>query len=377
VLLYNGAPYWRPCSPRSSSARCRQRQLPLHQDELTGSSHDADAAALVSAATSGERGARRLDPSSLRLLVAWARHGHDTPGAGRSVTRPSSPTVAATARPGSRVGLRPALHVHRWHTGKQRASSGTCPALRSMSAGLLSRLDVARARDGRRPGGDLASARARGVPCGLSACADARDRPVQQHGHAYAGGRVVLTKPGGLDRGTCGSWWPRARPYLVVAGNAVCQRWSTSCSRPRPPAAHDLSSLGSVTSSGTVLTTGSSVPARARDGHDHRRDRVERGGPFASRSPRRSPTAVRSTRWRDAGALPRPAGVVPGTVRVGTLAFGARSRPVYKDGGEESALPRRRRPVHDAGGSRRSRRRAIRFPRGGGREQYRRGTIPA
>ena len=125
-------------------------------------------------------------------------------------------------------------------------------------------------------------------------------------GTLTAGGRVVLTRPGGLDpRHVWETVAAQRVRTLVVAGNAVCQPLvdellaAEAAGRP-----HDLSSLESVTSSGTVLSDRVKRALHERaDGHDHRRDRVERGRPVRrTRSPRRSPTCrPGSTRWRRRG----------------------------------------------------------------------------
>ena len=75
-------------------------------------------------------------------------------------------------------------------------------------------------------------------------------------GTLTVGGRVVLTKPGGLDPRHVWEMVAAQRVRtLVVAGNAVCQPLvdellaAEAAGRP-----HDLSALESVTSSGTVLS---------------------------------------------------------------------------------------------------------------------------
>jgi len=96
----------------------------------------------------------------------------------------------------------------------------------------------------------------------------------------------VLTKPGGLDPRHVWELVAAQRVRtLVVAGNAVCQPLvdellaAEAAGRP-----HDLSSLDSVTSSGTVLSDRIKRALHERaNGHDHRRDRLERGRPVRLR----------------------------------------------------------------------------------------------
>ncbi len=162
-------------------------------------------------------------------------------------------------------------------------------------------------------------------------------------GTLTVGGRVVLTKPGRLDpRHVWELVGAQRVRTLVVAGNAVCQPLvdellaAEAAGRP-----YDLSSLDSVTSSGTVLS-----------------DRIKRilheramvtitdaiasseGGPFAyavTSSAADLPSRfypVAATRVLTASGQP----VVPGTGEVGTLAFGG-SIPsgYYKDAAKTSA----------------------------------------
>jgi acyl-CoA synthetase (AMP-forming)/AMP-acid ligase II len=162
-------------------------------------------------------------------------------------------------------------------------------------------------------------------------------------GTLTAGGRVVLTKPGGLDpRHVWELVGAQRVRTLVVAGNAVCRPLvdellaAEAAGRP-----HDLSSLDSVTSSGTVL---SDRIKRAL----HERAAVtitdaiasSEGGPFAyavTTSAADLPSRfypVAATRVLTASGAP----VAPGSGEVGTLAFGG-SIPsgYYKDEVKTSA----------------------------------------
>ena len=162
-------------------------------------------------------------------------------------------------------------------------------------------------------------------------------------GTLTAGGRVVLTRPGGLDPRHVWELVAAQRVRtLVVAGNAVCQPLvdelvaAEAAGRP-----HDLSALESVTSSGTVL---SDRIKRAL----HERATVtitdaiasSEGGPFAyavTSSVADLPSRfypVAATRVLTASGRP----VVPGSGEVGTLAFGG-SIPsgYYKDAAKTSA----------------------------------------
>jgi acyl-CoA synthetase (AMP-forming)/AMP-acid ligase II len=162
-------------------------------------------------------------------------------------------------------------------------------------------------------------------------------------GTLAVGGRVVMTRPGGLDpRHVWETVGKQRVRTLLVAGNAVCQPLvdellaAEAAGRP-----YDLGSLDSITSSGTVL---SDRLKRAL----HERATVtitdalasSEGGPFAfavtasvADLPSRFYPAA-ATRVLTADGEP----VVPGSGQVGTLAFGG---PIpsgyYKDAVKTSA----------------------------------------
>jgi acyl-CoA synthetase (AMP-forming)/AMP-acid ligase II len=162
-------------------------------------------------------------------------------------------------------------------------------------------------------------------------------------GTLTAGGRVVLTKPGGLDpRHVWELVGAQRVRTLVVAGNAVCQPLADELLAAEAAGRrYDLSSLDSVTSAGTVL---SDRIKRAL----HERATVKitdaiassEGGPFAyavTSSVADLPSRfypVAATRVLTASGQP----VVPGSGEVGTLAFGG-SIPsgYYKDAAKTSA----------------------------------------
>jgi acyl-CoA synthetase (AMP-forming)/AMP-acid ligase II len=162
-------------------------------------------------------------------------------------------------------------------------------------------------------------------------------------GALTVGGRVVLTRPGGLNpRHVWETVAAQRVRTLTVAGNAVCQPLvdellaAEAAGQP-----YDLTSLDSVTSSGTVLSDGVKRVL-------HERASVtisdalasSEGGPFAIAStssvddlPSRFYPAA-ATQVLTASGTP----VVPGSGEVGTLAFGG-SIPsgYYKDSAKTSA----------------------------------------
>jgi len=155
-------------------------------------------------------------------------------------------------------------------------------------------------------------------------------------GALLAGGRVVTARPGGLDpRHVWETVAAQRVRTLVVAGNAVCQPLVdelTAAERAGRP--HDLSSLDSVVSSGTVL---SDRLKRAL----HERAAVtitdalasSEGGPFAYAVT--TSAADLPARFFPAAPTKVLAGdtpVTPGSGQVGVLAFGGPiPRGYYKD----------------------------------------------
>jgi acyl-CoA synthetase (AMP-forming)/AMP-acid ligase II len=351
--LYNGAPYL-----ETVFAAFKIGAVPVNanyrytQGELTALLADADAAALV---FSGNLAANVVHAGStlpsLRLLVRAGQAADlAVPGAGPVRAAPElAGLYAATApRPREpRPGSDQLFMYTGGTTGKPKGVIWHMSQLfGSMSPGLFRRLN------GTAPPatvGELvalvASARAAGrSPVALSAVPLMHATGLfNTMGTLTAGGRVVLTRPGGLDpRHVWELVGDQRVRTLVVAGNAVCQPLvdellaAEAAGRP-----HDLSSLESVTSSGTVLS-----------------DRVKRalheratltitdalasseGGPFAfavTSSVADLPSRfypVPETRVLTASGAP----VVPGSGEVGTLAFGG-SIPsgYYKDAAKTSA----------------------------------------
>ncbi len=310
-------------------------------EELSALLADADTAALV---FSGEltanvtHAARHLP--RLRLLV---RTG-DAPG---GVNGPQTPELedviaAASPRPAQpRPGSDQLFMYTGGTTGRPKGVMWRLAELQaSMSAGLFLRLGVPEP-----PGTPAEAAR-------IAATLRAEGRapavlPVVPFMHAtglftamgtlLAGGRVVTTRPGPLDaRHVWETIASQRVRTLVVAGNAVCQPLvdeliaAEQAGRP-----YDLSSLNSVTSSGTVL---SDRLKRAL----HERASVtitdalasSEGGPFAL-------AVTSSVADLPARFFPVPAArvitldgkpVLPGSGAVGVLAF---SGPIplgyYKD----------------------------------------------
>jgi acyl-CoA synthetase (AMP-forming)/AMP-acid ligase II len=351
--LYNGAPYL-----ETVFAAFKLGAVPVNanyrytKDELTALLADADAAALV---FSGDLAANVAPAaaalSSLRLLVrAGPAPDEALPEAGPLRDAPElADLYAATApRPREpRPGTDQLFMYTGGTTGKPKGVIWHMYQLfGSMSPGLFARLglsappatvdDLVAA---------VASVRAAGrSPVALSAVPLMHATGLfNSMGTLTAGGRVVLTKPGGLDpRHVWELVGAQRVRTLVVAGNAVCRPLvdellaAEAAGRP-----HDLSSLDSVTSSGTVL---SDRIKRAL----HERATVtitdaiasSEGGPFAyavTSSVADLPSRfypVAATRVLTASGAP----VAPGSGEVGTLAFGG-SIPsgYYKDEAKTSA----------------------------------------
>ena len=161
-------------------------------------------------------------------------------------------------------------------------------------------------------------------------------------GALLAGGRVVTTRPGGLDpRHVWETVATQRVRTLVVAGNAVCQPLVDElAAAERAGRPHDLTSLDSVVSSGTVL---SDRLKRAL----HERATVtitdalasSEGGPFAYAVT--TSTADLPARFFPAAPTKVLAGdtpVTPGSGQVGVLAFGGPTpRGYYKDTAKTTA----------------------------------------
>ena len=354
--LYNGAAYL-----ETVFAAFKLGAVPVNAnyrytaDELTALLADADAAALV---FSGGLAANVVHPvatlSTLRLLVR-AGQAPDTAAegdGGASAVRdaPDLADLYAATEPRPREP-RPATDELFMYTGGTTGKPKgviwhMSQLFGSMGPGLFTRLGVA----GPPATLDDLVAIARSVraagrsPVSLSVVPLMHATGLfNSMGTLTVGGRVVLTRPGRLDPRHV---WElvaaqRART-LIVAGNAVCQPLvdellaAEAAGRP-----YDLSSLDSVTSSGTVL---SDRVKRAL----HERASVtisdalasSEGGPFAiavTTSVDDLPSRfypVPATRVLTASGRP----VVPGSGEVGTLAFGG-SIPsgYYKDAAKTSS----------------------------------------
>jgi 3-oxocholest-4-en-26-oate---CoA ligase len=354
--LYNGAPYL-----ETVFAAVKLGAVPVNanyrytEDELTALLADADAAALV---FSGGLAANVVHPvatlSTLRLLVrVGSAPEMALPGEGGASAVRDAPELAdlyaATApRPREpRPGSDELFMYTGGTTGKPKGVIWHMSQLfGSMGPGLFSRLGVAE------PPATLddlvavaRSVRAAGrSPASLSVVPLMHATGLfNSMGTLTAGGRVVLTKPGRLDPRHV---WEmvaaqRART-LIVAGNAVCQPLvdellaAEAAGRP-----HDLSSLDSVTSSGTVLSDGLKRALHERaDVTISDALASSEGGPFAlavTTSVDDLPSRfypVPATRVLTASGRP----VAPGSGEVGTLAFGG-SIPsgYYKDATKTSS----------------------------------------
>lgn len=357
--LYNGASYL-----ETLFAAFKVGAVPVNanyrytQDELTALLADADAAALV---FSGDLAANVVHAvstlPSLRLLVRAGQApdlmltGTDAvPGADAVLDAPELAELYAATAPRPREPRPASDQLFMYTGGTTGKPKGVIwhmyQLFGSMSAGLFRRFDVAA------PPATVdeliaivTSVRSSGAsPVTLSVVPLMHATGLfNSMGTLTVGGRVVLTKPGGLDpRHVWELVGAQRVRTLVVAGNAVCQPLvdellaAEAAGQP-----YDLSSLESVTSSGTVL---SDRIKRAL----HERATVtitdaiasSEGGPFAyavTSSVADLPSRfypVAATRVLTAAGTP----VVPGSGEVGTLAFGG-SIPsgYYKDEAKTSA----------------------------------------
>jgi 3-oxocholest-4-en-26-oate---CoA ligase len=354
--LYNGAPYL-----ETVFAAFKLGAVPVNanyrytEDELTALLADADAAALV---FSGGLAANVVHPvatlSTLRLLVRvgqapdTAVQGEGGASAVRDAPELADLYAATAPRPREPRPASDELFMYTGGTtGKPKGVIWHMSQLfGSMGPGLFTRLGVAE------PPATLddlvaiaRSVRAAGrSPVSLSVVPLMHATGLfNSMGTLTVGGRVVLTRPGRLDPRHV---WElvaaqRART-LIVAGNAVCQPLidellaAEAAGRP-----YDLSSLDSVTSSGTVLSdrVKSALHERASVTISDALASSE-GGPFAiavTTSADDLPSRfypVPATRVLTASGRP----VVPGSGEVGTLAFGG-SIPsgYYKDAAKTSS----------------------------------------
>jgi acyl-CoA synthetase (AMP-forming)/AMP-acid ligase II len=355
--LYNGAAYLETvfaafkigAVPVNANYRYRQ-------DELTALLADADAAALVFSgdlAANVAHAARTLP--SLRLLVRVGPEGQPgrpgdqiAPGAGPDAPELADLYVATAPRPAEpRSGADQLFMYTGGTTGKPKGVIWPLSdLLHSMQVSVFGRLGVDRvpgtlgeavavARDAR--AADRSPVMMPAVPLmhatGLFNCM----------GALLAGGRVVTARPGRLDpRHVWQTVAAQRVRTLVVAGNAVCQPLvdellaAEAAGRP-----HDLSSLGAVISSGTVL--GDRLKRAL-----HERAAVtitdalasSEGGPFAFAIT--SSAADLPSRFFPAPATrvmtADGAEVAPGSGQIGTLAFGG---PIpegyYKDPAKTTA----------------------------------------
>jgi acyl-CoA synthetase (AMP-forming)/AMP-acid ligase II len=355
--LYNGAAYLETvfaafkigAVPVNANYRYRQ-------DELTALLADADAAALVFSgdlAANVAHAARTLP--SLRMLVRVGpegqpgRAGEETaPGAGPDAPELADLYAATAPRPAEpRPGADQLFMYTGGTTGKPKGVIWhLSDLLHSMQVSVFGRLGVdgvpgtlgeavAVARDAR--AADRSPVMMPAVPLmhatGLFNCM----------GALLAGGRVVTARPGRLDpRHVWETVAAQRVRTLVVAGNAVCQPLvdelvaAEAAGRP-----HDLSSLGAVISSGTVL--GDRLKRAL-----HERAAVtitdalasSEGGPFAFAIT--SSVADLPSRFFPAPATrvltADGAEVAPGSGQIGTLAFGG---PIpegyYKDAAKTTA----------------------------------------
>jgi acyl-CoA synthetase (AMP-forming)/AMP-acid ligase II len=350
--LYNGAPYL-----ETVFAAFKLGAVPVNANyrytrhELTALLADADAAALV---FSGDLAPNVVHAAStlpsLRLLVrAGPAPETALPSAGPVRDAPELAGLYAATEPRPREprpGSDELFMYTGGTTGKPKGVIWTMTQMfGSMSPGLFSRLDVA---EPPATADELvalvASAHAAGrSPVSLSVVPLMHATGLfNSMGTLTAGGRVVLTKPGGLDpRHVWELVGAQRVRTLVVAGNAVCQPLVDELLAAEAAGRHyDLSPLESVTSAGTVL---SDRIKRAL----HERATVtitdaiasSEGGPFAyavTSSVADLPSRfypVAATRVLTASGQP----VVPGSGEVGTLAFGG-SIPsgYYKDAAKTS-----------------------------------------
>ena len=241
---------WRRCSPPSSSARCQS--TPITATPRTNSPRSSptptpppwcSAAASRPTWSTPSRPSRRCAFSS-----AWARHrtspfqGEGGASAVRDAPELADLYAATAPRPREpRPGSDELFMYTGGTTGKPKGVIWHMSQLfGSMGPGLFSRLGVAEppatlddlvaiARSVRAAG--------RSPVVAVGRPADARDRPVQQHGHADR------RRPGRADQAgqarpaaRVGDWWPRSASAPSSWRATPCaSRSSTSCSRPRPP----------------------------------------------------------------------------------------------------------------------------------------------
>jgi acyl-CoA synthetase (AMP-forming)/AMP-acid ligase II len=347
--LYNGAPYL-----ETVFAAFKIGAVPVNanyrytKDELTALLADADAAALV---FSGSLAANVLHPvstlSTLRFLVRVGPAAGIDREAVRGATELADLYTATPPRPSEpRPDTDQLLMYTGGTTGKPKGVIWHMSQLfGSMGPGLYRRLGetvpdtldelVAVARSAGEAGRS---------PVALSVVPLMHATGLfNSMGTLSVGGRVVLTRPGGLDPRHVWELVAAQRVRtLVVAGNAVCRPLvdelvaAETAGRP-----HDLRSLESVTSSGTVLSDGVKRVL-------HERASVtisdalasSEGGPFAvavtssvDDLPSRFYPVPATRVLTEAG---RP--VVPGSGEVGTLAFcGSIPSGYYKDAEKTSA----------------------------------------
>src|SRR6185437_9039218 len=358
--LYNGAHYL-----ETMFAAFKIGAVPVNanyrytRDELTALLADADAAALV---FSGDLAPNVVHAAStlpsLRLLVRAGQApdlGADRvpgalPGADAVRDAPELAELYAAAPPRPREPRPASDQLFMYTGGTTGKPKGVIWHMHqlfgSMSAGLFRRFDVAA------PPATVdeliaivASVRASGAsPVTLSVVQLMHATGLfNSMGTLTVGGRVVLTKPGGLDpRHVWELVGAQRVRTLVVAGNAVCQPLVDELLAAEAAGrTYDLSSLESVTSSGTVLSD-----RNKRALHERATVTItdaiasSEGGPFAyavTASVADLPSRfypVAATRVLTAAGTP----VVPGSGEVGTLAFGG-SIPsgYYKDETKTSA----------------------------------------
>jgi acyl-CoA synthetase (AMP-forming)/AMP-acid ligase II len=351
--LYNGAPYL-----ETVFAAFKLGAVPVNANyrytrhELTSLLADADAAALV---FSGDLAPNVVHAAStlpsLRLLVRVGPAPEMAlPGSGPVRDAPELAGLYAATAPRPREPRPGSDQLFIYTGGTTGMPKGVIWTMNqlfgSMSPGLFNRLGVAEP-----------PATADGLVALVTSAHGAGRSPVSlsvvplmhatglfnSMGTLTAGGRVVLTKPGGLDpRHVWELVGAQRVRTLVVAGNAVCQPLVDELLAAEAAGRHyDLSPLDSVTSAGTVL---SDRTKRAL----HERATVtitdaiasSEGGPFAyavTSSVTDLPSRfypVAATRVLTASGQP----VVPGSGEVGTLAFGG-SIPsgYYKDAVKTSA----------------------------------------
>jgi acyl-CoA synthetase (AMP-forming)/AMP-acid ligase II len=355
--LYNGAPYL-----ETVFAAFKLGAVPVNANyrytrhELTALLADADAAALV---FSGELAANVAHAAqhlpALRLLVRVGPPLQDgdagedpAPAAVRDAAELTALYASTAPRPGQpRPGSDQLFMYTGGTTGKPKGVIWRMSdLLGSMSASLFGWLGLA----GRPETLDELVAAARAAQAAgrspVILCVVPMMHATGLFGSMSTlavGGRVAVTRPGGLNPRHVWETVQRQRVRtVVVAGNAVCQPLvdellaAESAGRP-----YDLTSLDSVTSSGTVL---SDRLKRAL----HERAAVtitdalasSEGGPFAiavTSSVADLPSRFRptpATRVLTASGEP----VVPGSGQVGTLAFcGPIPSGYYKDETKTSA----------------------------------------